>query len=1499
MSADTDSSSSSLGFKQLDDANYSIWLPRMTDALKKKRYWRYANGTEAKPELDNTIAYAADAAGKAAKAKALKEFHEELKEWEDSDDAAAALIRSGVSDSHLHHVASCTSAHETWTAIRTAHEKQGLNHALSYLNLLWSTRLPEGGKVQEHITALRTAHDRLVAADVGMDFSDQALAGILMMSFPSSYEPIKMTLSTLQKQDFTVSAVSRAMLNEEQRRLTSAALPPVVSGASEQSALTVQRPQQRQQAKAPGVVMLPCNWCGLDNHLDAQCHRKLSALPQRTPAERAEALRNFRNRRRGGGGGGDRGGKKEANFADLSDDGGNAYLAIASFDDAESDTAQQSPATVACVAASQNAVAHDVSLHAKGLGSRGDALATEWYVDSGASYHYCRHREWFDDFTPINGQSVSMGDGGRVPLLGRGTIRGHVPVSESRSEGCSFTNVHYAPELAVNLLSVAAMTAKGLKISFHGRVCTIRNAKGKIIGRAVQVTNRLYQISLSKKTLALITPAPKKPESAATRELIKLFHSRLGHPSHDSVRKLFANHMGKDTDTFLRGRVISTSSSSSDPPETCEACHLGKSHRTPLPQQSTTRSTAPLELVHMDVCGPFRVPSAGGSRYWLLIVDDYSRWAFLRTMKEKSEAPAVFKAFKAYAELHFKKSGHLIKQVRIDGGGEFGSNDFRQYLAEQGISVQETSAYTSQQNGVVERKHRVVAERMRAMMLAWGPSHNVPAALWAEAARTSVYLLNRCVTTAVPNMTPHEAWHGVKPSYSGLRTFACLAYAHSHPATRNRVGGLGKLGPQSTRCAFLGYSETAKAYRLWDLQTKKVITSAHVVFEERQPAFNLASAREAAASVVPLAAWEDILPPPLAPAKLIDDEPMPPLIPPPANMVAPAAEPAAAAPLAPVRPTFLQVLIRNRQEQMDRAADQPAPQRAAPVQLPRALSREEKRLQDTLRPGPKVHAPSTVANIVAPGTIATPVTTDDPSTYEDAMSRPDAQLWQEAMQAEINSLTTAGTYDVVALPIGWHAIGGKWVFRTKRGPDGKVIKYKARWVAQGFAQKYGIDYNETFAPVARFDSIRAILALVAQHDWELHQMDVRSAYLNGDLEEELYMKQPTGFVRPGTDGLVCRLNKSLYGLKQAGRTWNKRIDVELKARGFTPIHADPCVYAYKRGSVVLIISLYVDDLLLASDSLAELTKVKAELQTCFDMDDMGEASFALGIKITRDRAARTLTISQGAYLREVLSRFDMQDSRPVATPMEPKCKLAPATAATELDAASKTQYQSAVGALLHAARATRPDISFALTALSQHCKAPTEQHWQAVKRVLRYVRGTADRGLTYRGTGSPNEPPTLQGYCDSDYAEDETDRRSITGYAFLLSGAAVSWTSRKQPTVAHSSTEAEYMAASDAAKEAVWWRSFLSGLGYSTEDATSILSDSQGSIALSKNPEGHRKVKHIGVRHHFIRDEVAKGTLTLEYTSTSQMAADVLTKPVSTIQHDATTLLLGMNAVRP
>jgi transposase InsO family protein len=1480
MSIDTDSSSAPLGFKQLDDTNYTIWLPRMTAALKRRMLFEYADDTEPKPQSDPTVTYTED-----EKEKVLAKEH---REYNKKDGAAAALILTGISDSQLHHVKDCTTAADTWTKIKSAHEKKGgLQQALLHVRTVTNTKMPEGGKVQDHLNTIRTAHQQLVANDEEMRLSEPLLAAIIMDSFPPSYDIVKVPLAQLRKEDFTVTAISTAMLNEEQRRITSSAGSLSHTGASDQAALFMHRPQPQQQQQQPNDrSKMTCNWCGLPRHLENECHSKSRGEPQRSAAEthaaRKQKSKSHKQRSSSP--------PKEANLAVPHDH--NIYHILSDIEEGTAPSTKNTSQCVQVATSRSSPTSQSVTLHSHGVKPVG-ANGSNWYVDSGATWHYCRERDLFDKLTPVEGQSVSLGDGHRVPILGQGNISARVPISATDSEVGLFTNVQYAPDLTANLLSVPAMVAVGLSVTFSGRVCTIRNQRNKVIGRAVRVANKLYQLTITKARMPKSSTAPSNsapPQQALTAsqstDFMQQWHMRFGHINYEDMRQLFTQHMGRDSDSILAGKSLPPSSAG-QPLPSCDACHLGKSHRTSLPKKSTRHTNAPLELVHTDICGPFRVPSLGGGKYFILFTDDYTRYVWVRILSSKAGAVNAFKAYQVQAERQHCQAGHRIKEVRFDGGGEFRSHEFRSHLESTGIRFQQTSADTSEMNGVAERMHRTVAESARAMMMRWTP--HLPSGLWAEAVVTAVYLRNRCPTRSLKSTTPHEAWFGVKPTYKHLRTLGCLAYAHLNEQARNAYHNLGKLGPKAIRCVFVGYSlEVRGGYRLWDPVGQKLITTVHASFEEHESGYTATHP-----TLLPLSPhdFDDVLPRiPLPNSDTesdseIENDP-PPLIPPPANIAAPPG------------PTMVPL-----------SSIVPSPTSAAPEQSrpspPAKQSRELRRLEDTLISGSRDVAPSTV-NSQQPQAMqvsSTPSHTwsatsvPDPSTYEEAMSGPDAHKWREAMQAEINCLHAAGTYNVVPLPQGRTAIGGKWVYKTKRNATGDIVKYKARWVAQGFSQKSGIDYNETFAPVARFDSIRAILSMVAHHDWELHQMDVKSAYLNGDLDEEIYMHQPLGFVTGDTGGLACKLNKSLYGLKQAGRTWNKRIDSALQSLHFQPIHADPCVYAYRRDSVLLIISLYVDDLLLASSSLTELNRVKAELSSCFEMEDLGEARYILGIQITRDRASRTLTICQSGYTLEVLKRFNMQDCDAVSTPMMQE-KLIPAdeSRSTLLDEDGKKRYQSAVGALMYASQATRPDITYAVTALSQFSSKPTEEHWKAVKRVLRYLRGTPHYGLTYRGETSRSQSPTLtlSGYCDSDWAEDEIDRRSITGYAFLLSGAPISWASRKQSTVSHSSTEAEYMAASDAAKEAVWWRSFLTSLGYAPSGPTTIMSDNQGSIKLSKNPENHRRTKHIDVRHHYIRECEKAGTVHLDYVSTQQMAADVLTKPLGRVQHVTTISLLGM-----
>jgi hypothetical protein len=832
--------------------------------------------------------------------------------------------------------------------------------------------------------------------------------------------------------------------------------------------------------------------------------------------------------------------------------------------------------------------------------------------------------------------------------------------------------------------------------------------------------------------------------------------------------------------------------------------------------------------------------------------------------------------------------GHRVSVLHTDNGGEFVSNAFDPWLKQRGIRRELTVAHTPHQNGVAERTLRTIVEMARALLFA----ARLPKSFWALAVATAVYVSNRCPTVSLGNRTPFEAWCGHKPTIAHMRVFGCLAYAHVHKSKRD------KLDPKAVPCTFVGYSPDSTGYLLWD--GHKVLTTRDVYFVEHQLGASAGEAGEAenafGTNVNADASQSNaaLAPPPSVPALLQ------PAVADPAAAQPVAAQPVAAEPAAASQPQLSSTQLQRIKHDQQRR------------QLKAGLPRELAGLTDHLQAGPRDVATSVVAPTApAPSSVAhfafvahaglTATVNDgaaDPLTFREAMASPQQSQWRAAMDNEMQSLAKAGTYTLVPLPAGRTAIGCKWVFKTKRGADGAVTKHKARLVAKGFLQRYGVDYDETYAPVARYPSIRALLALAAHHDWHLHQMDVKSAYLNGDLEEEIYMAQPDGYDSAGTSQLVCKLKKSLYGLKQAARTWHLKMDVALKAQGFTELAADPCVYRRLQDGHVIIIALYVDDLLLASDDLATLTELKASLARQFEMEDMGEASFILGIDIRRDRAARTLSIGQAAYVTAILQRHGMDDCKPAVAPMsyDAASQLVKAPDDLVVTDATTREYQVIIGGIMFAMLCTRPDIAFAVTRLAQFASKPSPAHVVALKHLMRYLRGTIHQRITYSGTGSVTSQPALVGYCDSDWGQRLDDRRSVTGYVFKLASGAISWQSKKQKTVALSTVEAEYMATTQATKEAIWWRSYLAGLGHHMTGPTVLLSDSQGSIALAKNPDHHARTKHIDVQYHFIRQHVASRTIDLRFISTTDMAADILTKPLERVAHEKGRYLLGMLA---
>ena len=431
----------------------------------------------------------------------------------------------------------------------------------------------------------------------------------------------------------------------------------------------------------------------------------------------------------------------------------------------------------------------------------------------------------------------------------------------------------------------------------------------------------------------------------------------------------------------------------------------------------------------------------------------------------------------------------------------------------------------------------------------------------------------------------------------------------------------------------------------------------------------------------------------------------------------------------------------------------------------------------------------------------------------------------------------------------------------------------------------------------RFASVRLILAIVANLNLELYQMDVKTAFLNGELDEEIYMDQPIGFVTKGQEQKVCKLKRSIYGLKQSSRQWYLRFHRAVLTNGFTMIEEDHCVYVKRSKGSFIILSLYVDDILLAGNDMEMIIATKGWLSSNFEMKDMGEADYILGVKILRDRSKKLLGLSQQTYIKKVLERFQMHNCKPIDTPVAKNVSLSldmcPKTK-DEKEKMARVPYANAVGSLMYAMMCTRPDICYAVGLVSRFQSNPGLAHWKAVKRILRYLKGTADYVLCYQGSDL-----RMIGYSDADWGSDLDERKSTSGYAFLLNNGAITWSSKKQPCIALSTMEAEYVACSAAVQEAVWLRRFFQNLEVvkDASDPVTVHCDSMAALAYAKDSKYHGRTKHIDIRYHYIRDMVAHNEVVLKHISTSLMIADPLTKPIGRDVFQAHVRSLGLRRI--
>ncbi|RVW84809.1 Retrovirus-related Pol polyprotein from transposon RE1 [Vitis vinifera] len=479
--------------------------------------------------------------------------------------------------------------------------------------------------------------------------------------------------------------------------------------------------------------------------------------------------------------------------------------------------------------------------------------------------------------------------------------------------------------------------------------------------------------------------------------------------------------------------------------------------------------------------------------------------------------------------------------------------------------------------------------------------------------------------------------------------------------------------------------------------------------------------------------------------------------------------------------------------------------------------------------------------------------------------------WQEAMAAELHALEQNHTWTLTPLPSGHRPIGCKWVYKIKYNSDGTVERYKARLVAKGFTQREGIDYKETFSPVAKLTTVRCLLAIAAVRHWSLHQMDVQNAFLHGDLLEEVYMQLPPGFRRQGETPMVCRLNKSLYGLKQASRSWFRKFSATIQQDGFHQSRADYSLFTKISGNSFTAVLIYVDDMIITGNDENVIAALKESLHTKFRIKDLGQLRYFLGIEVARSTDG--ISISQRKYTLDILDEAGLLGAKPLSTPMEENNKLLP-TVGDLLK--NPSTYRRLVGQLIYLT-ITRPEISYSVHILSQFMQEPRKPHLHAVHHLLRYLKGAPGQGLYFPAKGNL----LLRGFCDADWARCSITRRSVTGYCIFLGGAVISWKTKKQTTVSRSSAESEYRAMASITCELTWLRYLLDDLKVEHLQPAKLFCDSKAALHIAANPVYHERTKHIEIDCHVVRERIQSGAIVTAHVPSSCQLADLFTKPLN------------------
>nr|GEU89944.1 retrovirus-related Pol polyprotein from transposon TNT 1-94 [Tanacetum cinerariifolium] len=982
-------------------------------------------------------------------------------------------------------------------------------------------------------------------------------------------------------------------------------------------------------------------------------------------------------------------------------------------------------------------------------------------------------------------------------------------MTRDRSQLINF--VHKFLGLGHNLFLVGQFCNSNLEVAFHQHTYFIRNLDGVDLLTGSRGKN-LYTLSLQD----MMAFSPICLFSKASKTKSWLWHRRLSHLNCGAI-----NHLAR------QGLVRGLPKLKFEKDHICSACAIGKSTKKSYKAKSEDTNQEKLYLLHMDLCGLMRTKSVNGKKYILIIVDDYSRFTWVKFLRSKDEAPDFIIKFLKMIQVRLKVP---VCRIRTDNGTEFVNQTLRDYYKEVGIFHEISVARSPQQNGVVERHNHTLIETPRTMLI----YAQAPLFLWAEAVATACFTQNRSIIRLRHGKTPYELLHNKLPDLSFFYMFGSLCYS------TNDSENLGKLQQKADIGIFIGYASTKKAEFTIDVQdefsglVQKFCSSTPYVPPSRndwdllfQPMFD--ELHNPPPSVVHQA--PEVI-------ALID------------YVIPPVQDDSTGSPSSTTVNQDAQ--STSKSHTTTEIHSLVIPQEVEEDNLDIEVAHIRKLLLLNLYQRPvstqlQLHEQALFYCYDAFPSLV------EPKTYKDALTQ---SCWIEAMQEELNEFERIEVWELVPRSDKVMVITLKWIYKVKLDEPGGILKNKARLVARDYHQEEGIDFEESFAPVARLEAIRIFLAYAAHKNMVVYQMDVKTAFLNGNLREEVYVSQPVGFVDQNNTNHVYTLKKALYGLKQAPRAWYDMLSSFLISQDFSKGSRDLTLFIRRNGNDLLLVQIYVDDIIFAASTL-ELCDLFANLMCLkFKMSMMSKISFFLGLQISQ--SPRGIFINQSKYALESLKKYGYESYDPVDTPMVEKSKL---DEDKEGKAVDLSHYYGMIGTLLYLTAST-PDLQFAICMYARYQARPIEKHVHVVKRIFRYLCRTVHRGLWY----SKDSSVALTAFADTDHAGCQDTRRSTSGSVQFLGERLISWSSKRQKSAAISSTEAEYIALSGCCTQILWMRSQLSdyGLGFKK---IPMYCDNKSAIALCCNNVQHSRSKHIDIIYHFIKEQIEDDLTDLNISS--------------------------------